>query len=44
MPRHFEPSEADKLIYDEEEPVPEMYFVNEGTIGVGFSLIIKGYS
>lgn len=44
MPRQFNPDEVDKLIYDEEEPVPEMYFVIEGTIGIGFSLIVKGYS
>jgi hypothetical protein len=44
MPRRFDADETDKLIYDEEEPVPEMYFVLEGAIGIGFSLIVKGYS
>ena len=27
MPRKFEPTEEDKMIYDEEEEVPEMYFI-----------------
>lgn len=44
IPRFFDTSETDRLIYDEEEPVPEMYFIKEGTIAIGFSLIVKGYS
>lgn len=42
MPRKFEPTLEDSLIYDEEEPVPELYFVTEGVIGVGYSLTDKG--
>jgi len=42
MPRRFEPSDEDKMIYDEEDEVPEMYFFNEGTIGIGFSLVANG--
>tara|TARA_B110000285_G_C15084104_1_gene595175 strand:- start:18 stop:278 length:261 start_codon:yes stop_codon:yes gene_type:complete len=42
MPRKFEPTPEDKIIYDEEEEVLEMYFVTEGIIGIGFSLIANG--
>jgi hypothetical protein len=42
MPRKFEPNEEDKVIYDEEEEVPEMYFITEGVVGIGFSLIANG--
>lgn len=30
MPRRFEPTDEDKVIYDEEDDVPEMYFILEG--------------
>jgi len=30
MPRKFECTEEDQIIYDEEEEVPEMYFITEG--------------
>lgn len=44
MPRKFEClHEEDKIIYDEEEEVPEMYFITEGIVGIGFSLISNGY-
>ena len=33
MPRKFDENE---IIYDEEDDVPEVYFIMEGTIGVGF--------
>ncbi|CAI2386506.1 unnamed protein product [Moneuplotes crassus] len=35
MPRKFDENE---LIYDEESEVPEVYFIMEGTVGVGFRL------
>jgi hypothetical protein len=38
MPRRFEPTDEDKIIYDEEDDVSEMYFILEGTIGVGYNL------
>jgi hypothetical protein len=44
MPRKFEPIEDDKIIYDEEDEVSEMYFILEGTIGIGYSLISNGFS
>ena len=31
-PRKFEPNEDEKLIYDEEDEVSEMYFIQEGTV------------
>lgn len=44
MPREFDPeNNEDKVIYDEEEEVIEMYFITEGIIGIGFSLISNGY-
>ena len=42
MPRRFEATEEDKIIYDEEDEVPEMYFLTEGTVGIGFSLVANG--
>ena len=42
MPRKFEPTEEDQIIYDEEDEVLEMYFVTEGVVGIGFNLIANG--
>jgi len=42
MPRMFEATEEDQIIYDEEEEVPEMYFMTEGVVGIGFSLVANG--
>jgi len=43
MPRKFDHTDdEDKIIYDEEEEVSEMYFMSEGLIGVAFSLIANG--
>jgi len=40
MPRRFEAgSDEDRIIYDEEQEVEEMYFVSKGIVGIGFSLI-----
>ena len=39
MPRLFEPEGDDSVIYDEEQEVAEMYFILEGVVGIGFSLI-----
>ena len=39
MPRRFSPTSDDKIIYDEESDVPELYFVTEGIVGIGFRLI-----
>lgn len=37
LPRHFQNTEEDKVIYEEFQEVDEMYFVIEGFIGIGFS-------
>jgi hypothetical protein len=44
MPRKFDcsPTSDDRIIYDEEDDVPEMYFITEGTFGVGFSMNANG--
>ena len=44
MPRQFLPSDDDKIIYDEEQEVYEMYFIVEGIIGIAFSLIANGFA
>lgn len=44
MPRKFEATDVDKIIYDEEEDVTEMYFITEGIVGVGFNLISNGFN
>ena len=45
MPRHFDPSsEEDRIIYDEEDTVTEMYFILDGTIGVGYNMFGIGKS
>ena len=44
LPRHFLPNDDDRIIYDEEQEVHEMYFIEEGIIGVAFSLITKGFA
>ena len=38
MPRLFVDSEEENIILDEEEDVLEMYFVMQGTVGVGYHL------
>ena len=44
MPRIFSPHDEDKIIYDENQEVSELYFIQEGFIGIGFSLIANGIS
>jgi hypothetical protein len=43
MPRTFMTNDVDRLIYDEEDAVTEMYFITEGIVGVGFRVIVKQY-
>lgn len=38
MPRFFSDREEENIIFDEEEDVLEMYFVMQGTVGVGYHL------
>lgn len=44
LPRHFLPNDDDRIIYDEEQDVSEMYFIEEGIIGIAFSLIANGFA
>ena len=44
MPRRFEYDEEEKFIYDEEDEVSEMYFILEGTVGIGYYLFSQGLS
>lgn len=43
-PRKFDANEDDKLIYDEEDEVSEMYFIIEGTVGIGYYIFSQGLS
>ncbi|CDW71925.1 cation channel family protein [Stylonychia lemnae] len=40
-PRQFFPESHRCIIYDEEDEVPEMYFIQKGQIGVGFYMFSK---
>lgn len=42
MPRAFSPEGDDRIIYDEEDEVTEMYFILDGVISVCYSLIANG--
>ena len=43
MPRNFNPADPDdKVIYDEESEVPEMYFCLEGKVAIGYSIFGRG--
>lgn len=43
MPRKFDHlHDDDKVIYDEEQEVSEIYFMTDGQIGVSFSLVCNG--
>ena len=37
LPRRFQNTEEDRVIYEEFQEVDELYFVLEGFIGIGFS-------
>lgn len=43
-PRRFYPHEDEKVIYDEEDEVSEMYFIIEGCVGIGYYLFSQGLS
>lgn len=42
MPRKFEANETDQIIYDEEDEVPELYFILDGLVGVACLLMASG--
>ena len=37
MPRHFESGTNDRIVYDEDMEVAEMYFIIHGNIGIGIN-------
>ena len=39
MPRRFEATAEDRIIYDEEDEVLEMYFILDGSVGVGYNML-----
>jgi len=42
LPRKFDSTDDDKVIYDEDQEVSEMYFVQDGFVGIGFTLLSNG--
>ena len=44
LPRSFTATDDDKIIYDENQEISELYFILEGFIGIGFSLVNTGYT
>lgn len=43
-PRKFDTSEEERLVLDEEDDVSEMYFIQEGIVGIGYYLMTQGLS
>jgi hypothetical protein len=41
-PAKFDVTEHDQLILDEESEVSEMYFIQEGVVGIGYYLLTQG--
>lgn len=39
LPRHFSLVDDDKVIYDENQEISELYFILDGFIGIGFTLV-----
>ena len=44
IPQNFNFTDHDKLILDEEHEVTHMYFIQEGTVGIGYYLMTQGLS
>lgn len=42
LPRQFLANDEDRIIFDENQEVAELYFIQEGFIGIGFSLLTSG--
>lgn len=43
-PAKFENVPHEQLILDEENEVTDLYFIQEGTVGIGFYLMTQGLS
>ena len=39
MPRKFDDTGDDRIVYEEENEVAEMYFIVKGFIGIGYNFI-----
>lgn len=39
MPRRFDPTDDDRIIFDEEDVVSELYLIVEGTVGIGYNMV-----
>ena len=44
FPSKFDKAEHDNLILDEEDSVSSMYFIQEGTVGIGYYMLTQGIS
>lgn len=44
QPAKFDTSDYDKLVLDEEDEVTNMYFIQEGIVGIGYYLMTQGLS
>ena len=42
LPRRFKDDDYDHIIYDEDQEVDEMYFIQEGFIGIGYTTLSSG--
>lgn len=42
MPRRFLYTDDDKIIYDEDQEVDEMYFILDGFVGIGYTMACSG--
>jgi hypothetical protein len=43
-PQKFDNIDEDKLILDEEHEVTDMYFIQQGVVGIGYYLMTQGLS
>jgi hypothetical protein len=43
-PRRYDSAEEERLILDEEDEVTEMYFIQDGVVGIGYYLLTQGLS
>lgn len=43
-PQKFDKTENDNLILDEENEVTDMYFIQDGVVGIGYYLMTQGLS
>ena len=39
MPRRFDPTDEDRIIFEEEDVVSELYLILDGVVGIGYNLL-----